>query len=756
MWLEPARRAWIGRAAGIAARTLRGSPPALCRRPSPSAASAGVRKFSAVEVAPAIRAAGLPEAVALGIQAVPPVPGGAHAAPSSSGPAEDPGAAASGGQHLHQLTLRETINALHRGTTGQASLEKLQPLVERSLALADAASLEELADLADAFVAARLRLPLRDLMPKVSAKLAEQPDIGELPNVVRMLTATGRGSLFFIELFEFCSERMTSLSPGDMATFVYEGGRHGLRCRHLIDAALARAAHLVPQMALADLMRTWQGFVRFSRDRKDFYLAAQPKVRAQVGSLSVQQLLLALRAARDLKHNAGFIELHAACSTELIVRMGSLSLGESAQCLANCTFSPKYRAQAQGLVRSVEQLWSRTEDLAPLRVVELVDALETFASWGMKPLPLIDRLDALLVERQVELKYTGNVSLWVSATQAFSRMEHMDAQWPRIAIELARDPFFVEKISFYQQCGLVSALGRLRCFDETAYKNIAELLASDSSLFKEVQDLAPVLWAYATANYFHQGLFDAAYDLMISWFEEERMNLTSETVRRSLIQAVWSLAVAGYHRRYESFAAFLDYAFFGELATVRVPHLRRLSQLADAVLLEAPDVAALCQYPERLQEARTHSRVRSIVMSDPSPDPELFDELQSTLQELSWPHEAFFMPDDTSAFYVDLSLAPKAGENTGLLVAGRFELLRVGVPGEQHPEQETGLFALARRLLRLRGWGTAVIHRSGWDACPELDQRRALLEDALRRAKEDMPAAAGLAAQRAAAVAAPA
>jgi len=68
-------------------------------------------------------------------------------------------------------------------------------------------------------------------------------------------------------------------------------------------------------------------------------------------------------------------------------------------------------------------------------------------------------------------------------------MEHSDARWPLVALELARDEIFLERISFFQQAALVGNFGRLRRFDEAVYNNIAELLLLDFSLFKQ-----PIIW----------------------------------------------------------------------------------------------------------------------------------------------------------------------------------------------------------------------------------------------------------------------
>lgn len=670
-----------------------------------------VRGFSTLEVAPAISAAGLPEAMAFSIQA------GAQS--PQNGPSVQLSNIGEGTRTLRQ-----------QAEGGPVVPAEIQPVVDQTLQYVSDASWEEIAELAETFVKLRLRLPLRDMIPAVTAKVMNS-EAAALPSVIRIMSATGKASLYFSELFDFCNEHLHSLAASDLATYVYESGRHGLRTRHFMETAGNRAVDLVPQMNLTDIMRAWQGFVRFSRDRKGYYIAAEPLVRKQISGLTVHQLILALRVSKDLKHIAGFVDLHTACATELMKRMDHLGLPDTAQCLLQCTFSPKYRVQAQGLVRSIEQKWSRAEDLNPLRIVEVVDALETFASWGMKPLSLINRLDRILVERQVELKYAGNVSLWINATQAFSRMEHLDAHWPIVGLELARDKTFLERVSFFQQSAFVVCLGRLRLFDETVFRNVAELLISDFRLFKEPQDIAPVLWSYATVQYFHPQLFDTAYDLMIEWFEGELIDLTRQQTHTSLVQAVWSFALAGYHMRYESFAAYLDYAFFKEIADMRPIQLRRLAQIADAVLEEAPGMAKLCQYPERVAEARTNQRVRSIVASDPVSSPELLQDVRTTLTELGWPHEVFFMPDNTSAFYVDISLAQKFGQKVGLLMGGKYEMLRVGLPSEEQLPRESGFFVLARRLLEHRGWKTIVVTHGTWAALDGNSQRKAFLEKAI-------------------------
>jgi len=475
-----------------------------------------------------------------------------------------------------------------------------------------------------------------------------------------------------------------------------------------------------------------QGLIRFTRDWKQFYLAARPRILKEAGSLSVTQLLLALRVGRDLRHMSDFVALHAACCAELMWRVEKLTVNEAACCLMHLTFSPKFRAQAHGLVSSIVQKWHRTEDLSSIRVVEIIDALETLASWGMRPLPLTDRLCDILVERTVELKYSGNVSLWILATHSLARMDHFSASWPLVALELARDKPFVERVSFFQQSMLIQALAKLRLFDEAAYDNVAETLLADFDLFREVKDLAPILQAYTTVQHYHQQLFDGAYDRVLEWLESDELDLTKRSTQGGFIQIALCFAQAGYHKRYESFAAILDYAFFTNFSELAPPHMRRLAQLADLVLEEEPAQAQNCQYPGQIEGVRTAPAVRRLISSDPPSDAQLVQSLRSTLAELGWPSETFAAVGDTAPCLVDVSLEAKFGKKVGLLIANQHDLLRVGLPREQQPGRSTGMLALVQRLLALRGWQTAVISDADWRPLKSTDEKRRFLEEKMQ------------------------
>ncbi|CAK0844261.1 unnamed protein product [Prorocentrum cordatum] len=221
---------------------------------------------------------------------------------------------------------------------------------------------------------------------------------------------------------------------------------------------------------------------------------------------------------------------------------------------------------------------------------------------------------------------------------------------------------------------------------------------------------------------------------MVGWFESEDMDVGKRGTQNAVLQVVWSFAVAGFHTRYESFAAFLDYVFFAELADRRPLQLHRLAQLADMSLQEAPEVARLCQYPERLAAARTDPRVRSLVSAEPAAEPQLLQEVVAALRGMGRAHEVRKVPDGTSPFAPDVSLE-EGGRKVGLLTAGQHELLRSGPPGTNFSgAAEAGAPALRRRLLRSRGWQTALVDAPSWAALRGGEEQQAHLERLLSAA----------------------
>lgn len=607
----------------------------------------------------------------------------------------------------------------------------LLPYTERGAALAVSSSLEAVTDLAECYAELRLQTALRDLLPIIIARVEDlRPGAEFLNSAIRILEATGRSSLFAQEVFQFCAVHLGQMDRPQLVTYLYEAGRHGLRCRHFIDAALPTVTHVAPQMNLDETMQATQAMMRFSRDWSAFFMAARPTMLASLGDMTNKQLLLSFRIARDLRFldQEQFIDLHTACASELSTRANMLSPNEAAQALSYANFFHKFKPQVQLLVRALDMRLHKEEDLRSLRVAEAVDALLCFGSWDFRAGPLVDRLDTLLCERGVELKYAGNVALWVNATEALAKLDRIGGHWPYIALEYSRQKHFLERISHHQLRNLITAFVRLRIFDEVVYQHIAELLMADMVLFKEASDLASVLLAYTNAGHYLPELFDAAYDWMIEKLEEESLDLTRLRTQSAVSTIAWCLASAGYHVRYESFAAMLDYAFHTPLDVQRGAAIRRLVGLAEVAVSEAPDAVAKSQYADRIHGMRSDLVVRRVLSSQQRSEMALVQNIRAAMQQLGWRHNAFESPDSNVAAYVDISLEPHFGRKIGILVAGPKDAFSDGLPIERRPARESGRLSQTKRMLAASDWASIVVRREEWERLGTSSARCAFLE----------------------------
>ncbi|CAD7932352.1 unnamed protein product [Amoebophrya sp. A120] len=152
-------------------------------------------------------------------------------------------------------------------------------------------------------------------------------------------------------------------------------------------------------------------------------------------------------------------------------------------------------------------------------------------------------LTNILAERMPEMKYSPNVSLWQSVTNSLSRIsinssncdstasavedvgslsnmtsssdDYLSKSWLQQLLPVIQDKYMLDRISFFQQCTLVTALARMKFFDKTAYDSISFMLLQERQLFTELEHLSPVLWAYSLMKYHpNKPLFEFAFDFV--------------------------------------------------------------------------------------------------------------------------------------------------------------------------------------------------------------------------------------------------
>ena len=101
----------------------------------------------------------------------------------------------------------------------------------------------------------------------------------------------------------------------------------------------------------------------------------------------------------------------------------------------------------------------------------------------------------ILSDRIAEIKYSPNVSLYQSVTNSLSRVggDFFHKNWMTAVTPVMRDCYILDRISFFQQCVLVQALGRLRFSDQATFAALGKMLMRNLDLFKEVAHVAPIL-----------------------------------------------------------------------------------------------------------------------------------------------------------------------------------------------------------------------------------------------------------------------
>jgi len=416
-------------------------------------------------------------------------------------------------------------------------------------------TIQEVVEFAEVCCRRKLKQPLLDIL--LDLKLDDDTDANEVAQLLRIMGST---ELYPATIFDWIYERIDRLDCRGMSTFLYECGRHGLRCKHFADRAVPRAAKMVPDMSVEEVMRTTQGLIRFIRDWRAFFDAARPVYQDNLANLNDDDWILVLRLSKELVQKREFRRLQELAATAK--DPACLPLSTVARALMRVE---KHRTYKMG--RSVEvfvdlcaaTLHDRRAELKTIAASEAIDALDAFSSWVegsasmtkagqrkamAKVTPeLLDALGDHLTNKIMEIKYSPNVWLWARVTQAFSRFYHYHDGWMNEIALLARDKFILDKISFFQQQSFLVALARLGFVDPESYQCIGTALLKEKDLFKEPAHLSPVMWAFTTVNEVHTPLFDFCAEKLVEWANDSGAN--------SVIQGLYCLVATGYHRTHD-------------------------------------------------------------------------------------------------------------------------------------------------------------------------------------------------------------
>uniref|UniRef100_A0A0G4HTU2 RAP domain-containing protein n=1 Tax=Chromera velia CCMP2878 TaxID=1169474 RepID=A0A0G4HTU2_9ALVE len=215
-------------------------------------------------------------------------------------------------QHLE--TLRRIIEE------GGASANPQMPgAVEAAVGDAVNFNLEELVETMSLLCTLQQRAALRDVAPFVLQRVSDQESASpeSLQAATQSLNFLGRAMIYYEALFQYCDDNLSQMDSKSLALYAYEGGRHGLRCKHLLDRAVEPLTALAGQgqMSVEDMLKAAQGLIRFTKDWAPFFEAATERLleahrsRGVLKEVSNAELLLSLRFCRDLLHRQQSFQL---------------------------------------------------------------------------------------------------------------------------------------------------------------------------------------------------------------------------------------------------------------------------------------------------------------------------------------------------------------------------------------------------------------------------------------------------------------
>ncbi|KAF4649628.1 hypothetical protein FOL47_001885, partial [Perkinsus chesapeaki] len=178
--------------------------------------------------------------------------------------------------------------------------------------------------------------------------------------------------------------------------------------------------------------------------------------------------------------------------------------------------------------------------------------------------------------------YSPNISLWSGVTLSCSKVNYYHSTWMAMVCDIGRDPFMLDKISFWQTGQFLAAISRLNLFDEKLYSNVADVLAKDMNLYKDPETLASTLWAMSKSGFIQDNFVTATLTSANSMVNSTNNNMNAWS------QILWSLTQQGCDPEKDSRMANI----VNFVANLPVPahrgHFRRLHQAADVLGENSP------------------------------------------------------------------------------------------------------------------------------------------------------------------------
>ena len=336
--------------------------------------------------------------------------------------------------------------------------------------------------------------------------------------------------MFYQELFDFPLRCVDIMDASQVAHLVYECGRHGLRCKHMLDTNVNTAFRRIicdeikskgPASSISreEIIQALTGLCKTAEDYLPFVSVMAPCVRARLDQYSLAELTVLFRVYRvfaDSKHRLDPGDSVRKLATDILVasknfceekKMQQLRLVDVTQFVYICKNS-RNRCPAwvgpdllQPLIAQMADQVCVDQIRSELMVTDISDCLDSLASWKIKNEKVLKMFVTVLTERMAEIKYSPICGLWQAITDSMGHLRYFNADWMRSIQPIASDPFQLRSFASFQLIFFTSCLGRLNFFSPQMFTAITDTLIKDIHQFHDCDMIATLTFPIERAQF---------------------------------------------------------------------------------------------------------------------------------------------------------------------------------------------------------------------------------------------------------------
>jgi hypothetical protein len=390
------------------------------------------------------------------------------------------------------------VDDAESATNATGPIQRMELFMDKG---ADPKNVADLPNVAEAMKFAssnRFRTPLRDLAASVLPYLMDEKinsDPKFIGKIVDIISLTGKGMVFFQELFDFLLKNRDKLTGSQTSVLIYECGRHGLRSKHYLDILTKDSRSKVSKMSAEDVSRALMGVCKFSTDYRDF--VAQCAKKLDYSKLRPEETLVAIRAFRPagLRNDLYklFKETQWSKFTSQVDKMNAIHLLKKAR---KHPFGSNGERVAESVVIELVRGLGNCEIGPNVIVTDISDCLDSMASWRIRDENLLKQYMDFLTSRAAEIRYSPICGLWQAITDSCGHLGYFHGEWMRMVEDIASSEFNLKGFATFQLIFFISSLGRLNFFSSNVFEAVASVVSGDISAVKDMDMLATLIYPF--------------------------------------------------------------------------------------------------------------------------------------------------------------------------------------------------------------------------------------------------------------------